>query len=131
MHKLCVYIIYVCVCLLSIVGPGVLNRCSDMFCNCVVVDTANKRKSHTHTHIIFVFKSLPSHTDAVPSSLGRGRPVGDEEEEDVEMTQQQINTKCPYTGKEMVDPVRNTICKHSYDKAGIMHYIKQRGKKAV
>ena len=73
---------------------------------------------------------LSAHTDAVPSSLGGNMPHG-EEEEDIGMTQQQVNTKCPYTGKEMVDPVRNVVCKHSYDKTGIMHYVKQRGKKAL
>ncbi|KAK7091441.1 E3 SUMO-protein ligase NSE2-like isoform X2 [Littorina saxatilis] len=66
--------------------------------------------------------------DVAPSSLVISSPVM---EEDVEMTQEQVNTRCPYTGQEMVDPVRNVICKHAYDKTGITHYVTKRGKKAV
>lgn len=51
-------------------------------------------------------------------------------DDDVEMTQQTVNTKCPYTGKEMVMPMRNKICGHNYEKEGILQYIKQRKKKA-
>ncbi|XP_053377926.1 uncharacterized protein LOC123528457 isoform X1 [Mercenaria mercenaria] len=49
---------------------------------------------------------------------------------DVEMTQEKVNTRCPYTGMEMVYPVRNKHCGHNYDKDGIQQYIKQRKKKA-
>lgn len=51
-------------------------------------------------------------------------------DEDVEMTQATVNTKCPYTGKEMVVPMRNKICGHHYEKEGILQYIQQRKKKA-
>ena len=51
-------------------------------------------------------------------------------DEDVEMTQTAINTKCPYTGKEMVVPMKNKICGHNYEKEGILQYIHQRKKKA-
>ncbi|XP_076437706.1 E3 SUMO-protein ligase NSE2-like [Babylonia areolata] len=70
-------------------------------------------------------------TAAATSAAASGSREGVEEEEEVEMTQQQVNTRCPYTGKEMVDPVRNIICRHTYDRAGIQQHIKQRGKKAM
>lgn len=71
--------------------------------------------------------------EALPSTLGAAAvPSGSQDEgEEVELTQEQVNTRCPYTGTEMVDPVRNIICKHTYDKAGIQQHIKQRGKKAM
>lgn len=51
-------------------------------------------------------------------------------DEDLVMTQQELNTRCPYTGQEMKNPVRNKICSHTYDKDGILNYMKQRGKRA-
>ncbi|KAL5013466.1 hypothetical protein ScPMuIL_007736 [Solemya velum] len=52
------------------------------------------------------------------------------EDEDIALTQQEVNTRCPYTGKEMKIPVRNKICNHNYDKDGIQQYMKNRGRKA-
>ncbi|PVD32203.1 hypothetical protein C0Q70_07632 [Pomacea canaliculata] len=63
----------------------------------------------------------------VPTAVGSSASM---QEDDIEMTQAMVNTKCPYTGQEMVDPVRNKICKHTYDKVGILEYIKRRGRKA-
>ena len=51
-------------------------------------------------------------------------------DEDIAMTQQEIVTKCPYTGQEMVQPVRNKICNHNYDRNGIQELIKNRGRRA-
>lgn len=44
----------------------------------------------------------------------------------IEVTQETVNFRCPYTGKEMVNPVRNIHCNHNYEKDGILHYIKHR-----
>ncbi|XP_052778778.1 E3 SUMO-protein ligase NSE2-like [Mya arenaria] len=55
--------------------------------------------------------------------------LGTCEDDDIEMTQE-INTKCPYTGMDMVHPVRNKLCGHNYEREGIMQYIKQRMNKA-
>ena len=49
---------------------------------------------------------------------------------EVEMTQQAVVTKCPYTGKEMKNPVKNKHCQHSYDRDGINQFIKSRGSRA-
>ena len=63
-----------------------------------------------------------------PLAESQEQEMGDDEDLMVEEETQTF--KCPYTGKEMVDPVKNTTCGHSYDKEGIMIYIKQRGKRA-
>ncbi|KAK2166551.1 hypothetical protein NP493_1317g00059 [Ridgeia piscesae] len=39
---------------------------------------------------------------------------------------QEVNTKCPYTGKEMTHPVRNIHCGHHYEKEGITQLMKNR-----
>ena len=49
---------------------------------------------------------------------------------DIAMTQQEVNTMCPFTRKEMSNPVTNQICRHSYEKEGILQHIKSRGKRA-
>ncbi|XP_052089378.1 E3 SUMO-protein ligase NSE2-like isoform X1 [Mytilus californianus] len=51
-------------------------------------------------------------------------------DEDIAMTQPEVNTRCPYTGKDMINPVKNSYCGHHYDKEGISHYIKIKGRKA-
>lgn len=76
-----------------------------------------------YSHINLLNKSLGN----IPTAVGSSASM---QEDDIEMTQAMVNTKCPYTGQEMVDPVRNKICKHTYDKVGILEYIKRRGKKA-
>ncbi|KAK6959786.1 E3 SUMO-protein ligase NSE2 [Biomphalaria glabrata] len=50
--------------------------------------------------------------------------------DDIEVTEVEINTKCPYTGQTIVFPVRNKHCGHVYDKAGITNYISSRKAKA-
>lgn len=52
------------------------------------------------------------------------------DDEDLMVQEETQNFKCPYTGQEMVEPVKNTACGHTYDKEGILVYIKQRGKRA-
>ncbi|KAK3745301.1 hypothetical protein RRG08_014449 [Elysia crispata] len=46
------------------------------------------------------------------------------------MTDVNINTRCPYTGCTMQDPVRNILCGHVYDRTGILTYIKQKSSRA-
>lgn len=63
-------------------------------------------------------------------ALGFGVPTQGSDE-DVEMTEEKVNTQCVYTGMEMVHPVRNKHCGHNYDKEGIQQYIKRRKEKAM
>jgi len=46
------------------------------------------------------------------------------------MTQAKATTRCPYTGQEMVNPVTNKRCGHSYDFDGIKEFIKHKGLRA-
>ncbi|KAG6494032.1 E3 SUMO-protein ligase MMS21-like [Zingiber officinale] len=58
-----------------------------------------------------------------------GQPMPGEEQEDIVMTSTQnnlLNTKCPLTGKpviELQNPVRCMDCKHIYEKEPVIHYI--------
>jgi len=47
-------------------------------------------------------------------------------DDDLAMTQTQVNTKCPVTMKEMKRPVRNKHCGHSYDYDGAKELIRNR-----
>jgi len=51
-------------------------------------------------------------------------------DDDLAITQSKLNTRCPYTGQEMVDPVKNTHCGHSYERSGILTLISHRGQRA-
>ena len=47
-------------------------------------------------------------------------------DDDLAMTQTELNTRCPVTMKEMVKPVRNKHCGHSYDYDGAKQLIRNR-----
>jgi len=47
-------------------------------------------------------------------------------DDDLAMTQPEINTKCPVTKKDMTRPVRNKHCGHIYDYDGAREIIKNR-----
>ncbi|KAL5972582.1 hypothetical protein ACLOJK_039387 [Asimina triloba] len=59
-----------------------------------------------------------------------GQPMPGEELEDIVMTSTEINLlniTCPLSGKpvvELKDPVRSMDCKHIYEKAAVVHYMK-------
>jgi len=46
--------------------------------------------------------------------------------EDVLLVSQDINTKCPLTAQVMEEPVKNSVCGHSYDKKAVIQYIHQK-----
>ncbi|RUS69383.1 hypothetical protein EGW08_022856 [Elysia chlorotica] len=54
----------------------------------------------------------------------------DDSQGDLAMTEVDVNTRCPYTGCTMEDPVRNKQCGHVYDRTGILTYIKQKNARA-
>eukprot|EP00897_Mesotaenium_endlicherianum_P007888 jgi/Mesen1/7127/ME000369S06451 len=64
-----------------------------------------------------------------------GEPMPGQEEDDMVMTTSGLvlNVSCPISGKQvtdLVDPVRSTECRHIYDRASIIDFIrKRRGKK--
>ncbi|XP_006815285.1 E3 SUMO-protein ligase NSE2-like [Saccoglossus kowalevskii] len=60
--------------------------------------------------------------ETMPTQMTSGAAAEDEDE-DLLMSQAEIATKCPITQQEMVDPVRNKICKHSYERSAIVQHI--------
>ena len=76
---------------------------------------------HLGSKIMFflIFWSLPSE-EGLPS---QAQPT--QLDDDIAMTQE-VTTKCPYTGKEMVHPMKNKRCGHHYEKEGIMQLMKNR-----
>uniref|UniRef100_A0A3Q0SSK8 E3 SUMO-protein ligase NSE2 n=1 Tax=Amphilophus citrinellus TaxID=61819 RepID=A0A3Q0SSK8_AMPCI len=50
----------------------------------------------------------------------------EELDEDIAVTQSQVNFTCPLTQVEMVNPVKNKKCNHHYDEAAILGLIKTR-----
>jgi len=59
----------------------------------------------------------------------QGSPVpgtalaADDSDDDIQMMQVKISTKCPLTLKEMANPIRNSQCSHSFDTEAIRSYI--------
>ncbi|XP_074842770.1 E3 SUMO-protein ligase NSE2 [Carettochelys insculpta] len=47
-------------------------------------------------------------------------------DEDIAVTQSQMNFICPITQMEMENPVRNKVCGHTYEKAAILKIIQHR-----
>ncbi|XP_071105353.1 E3 SUMO-protein ligase NSE2-like [Haliotis cracherodii] len=57
-------------------------------------------------------------------------PSTSAEDDEICMTEETVNTMCPYTRQEMKFPMQNKLCKHNYEKEAILEYISRRGKKA-
>lgn len=67
--------------------------------------------------------------ESVRNSLGQDKPEAAESEEldeDVAVTQSQVNLTCPLTQMEMVNPMKNKKCNHHYDEEAILDLIKNR-----
>ena len=70
------------------------------------------------------------HFSPMAGEPGRTVYPDTDDDEDLAVEEETQSHKCPYTGKEMVDPVRNTNCGHCYDREGILAYIVQKRHKA-
>ncbi len=55
----------------------------------------------------------------------------DDDDDDVIMTEQEVGTKCPYTQKEMDEPMRNIHCNHNYEKQAIIEFIQRKKLKNI
>ncbi|KAI3815021.1 hypothetical protein L1987_14672 [Smallanthus sonchifolius] len=70
--------------------------------------------------------------EAIWNVHNSGQPMPGEEQEDIIMTSTQnilLNNTCPLSGKpvtELSEPVRSMDCKHIYEKAAIMQYIRSK-----
>lgn len=47
-------------------------------------------------------------------------------DDELAVTETEINTKCPVTQQEMKNPVRNRHCHHYYDLSGALELIRNR-----
>ncbi|KAK5862632.1 hypothetical protein PBY51_018003 [Eleginops maclovinus] len=68
--------------------------------------------------------------DSIQNSLNQGsQETADNTEvldEDIAVTQSQVNFTCPLTQVEMVNPMKNKKCNHYYDEVAILAMIKAR-----
>ncbi|KAM4633224.1 E3 SUMO-protein ligase NSE2 [Polymixia lowei] len=68
--------------------------------------------------------------DSISNSLCQAKPDSaenmEEVDEDIAVTQSQVNFSCPLTQVEMVNPMKNKKCNHHYDEAAILSLIKAR-----
>nr|XP_046255058.1 E3 SUMO-protein ligase NSE2 [Scatophagus argus] len=66
--------------------------------------------------------------DSIKNSLNQGSQESadkmEELDEDIAVTQSQVNFTCPLTQVEMVNPVKNKKCNHNYDEGAILGLIK-------
>ena len=60
----------------------------------------------------------------IESEVGDNKE-GESEDDELEMTQVEVNTICPISRKEMVKPVKNIICGHVYDKHSMESLLQQ------
>ncbi|KAJ8679897.1 hypothetical protein QAD02_015684 [Eretmocerus hayati] len=54
---------------------------------------------------------------------GTAEPTQDDDDDDIEMTQGEINVIDPFTKKRMTDPVKNKACGHVYDRASVTQMV--------
>lgn len=68
--------------------------------------------------------------DSIKSSLNQANQESaentEELDEDITVTQSQVNFTCPLTQVEMVNPMKNKKCNHHYDEGAILGLIKTR-----
>lgn len=66
--------------------------------------------------------------ESVKSSFNQAHQESEENpeqlDEDIAVTQSQVNFSCPLTQMEMVNPMRNKKCSHHYDEGAILGLIK-------
>lgn len=66
--------------------------------------------------------------DSIKNSLNQANQESaenmEELDEDIAVTQSQVNFTCPLTQVEMVNPVKNKKCNHHYDEGAILGLIK-------
>lgn len=68
--------------------------------------------------------------DSIKNTLNQANQESEEKmeelDEDIAVTQSQVNFTCPLTQVEMVNPVKNKKCSHYYDEEAILGLIKTR-----
>nr|XP_020452463.1 E3 SUMO-protein ligase NSE2 [Monopterus albus]XP_020452464.1 E3 SUMO-protein ligase NSE2 [Monopterus albus] len=78
---------------------------------------------HSHKKVL-AFKEI------ISNSLNQANQESEENmeelDEDIAVTQSQVNFTCPLTQVDMVNPVKNKKCNHHYDEKAIVNMIKTR-----
>ncbi len=68
--------------------------------------------------------------EKIPKKRSRASRGGDDDEDDLEIVQNRVDDvhslKCPITGMFFVNPVKNKVCNHVYDRAGLDQLIRAR-----
>lgn len=78
---------------------------------------------HKHQKVVAFKDSIRSCQDqAAQESAGNMEEL----DEDIAVSQSQVNFTCPLTQVEMVNPVKNKKCNHYYDEEAILNLIKNR-----
>ena len=97
-------------------------------------EQAEHPKYKSFCHLIEDFKSGEP-TSPVPNKktfnqLSSFPWLGNMPEDDLVMeSNHQEVTKCPITGKPIVEPIKNSRCDHVYEKAAIIAYTKAKSQK--
>lgn len=47
-------------------------------------------------------------------------------DEEIQMTQADVNLKCPITGAILIDPVKSSTCNHTYGSIAVQNWLKQK-----
>ncbi|XP_071781590.1 E3 SUMO-protein ligase NSE2 [Centroberyx gerrardi] len=68
--------------------------------------------------------------ESIRNSLSQANPESaenmEDEDEDIAVTQSQVNFTCPLTQVDMVNPMKNKKCNHHYDEGAILDLIKKK-----
>lgn len=78
---------------------------------------------HNHQKVVAFKDSIKN---SFKQASQESAPSMEELDEDLAVTQSQINFTCPLTQVEMVNPVKNKKCNHHYDEGAILGLIKTR-----
>nr|XP_040020405.1 E3 SUMO-protein ligase NSE2 isoform X1 [Gasterosteus aculeatus aculeatus] len=86
--------------------------------------TLSDAELHNHQKVVAFKESIKNSVNQANQESAETT----EEDEDIRVTQSQVNFTCPLTQVEMVKPMKNKKCNHHYDEDAIMSLIKTKQK---
>lgn len=84
------------------------------------IATLSDAELQNHQKVVAFTESIRNSNQANPESAENMEEL----DEDIAVTQSQVNFTCPLTQEEMVNPVKNKKCNHHYDERAILGLIK-------
>ncbi|KAI8505854.1 E3 SUMO-protein ligase NSE2 [Branchiostoma belcheri] len=81
---------------------------------------------HMITSLHDKLRELKGEEESEPSPQPGGSQTGGDDDDEIEMTQAEVNLKCPLTQQEFKEPVKNKKCGHVYDKGPILQHIRRK-----